>query len=79
METLEIQNSSAISKIIFNEDENIVGISFTSNVDKLYDYYCTTFDETKTKIKEAHQSGESVGKLISSLRKEGTLEVIVNE
>jgi len=79
METLEIQNSSAISKIIFNEDVNTVGISFTSNVDKSYDYYCTTFEETKTRIINAHQAGESVGKLISSLRKEGTLEVIVNE
>lgn len=79
IEIIEIQNSSAISKIEFNNESNIVGICFTSNSEKTYDFYCETFEETKNKIKETHESGESVGKLVSTLRKNGTLEVVINE
>jgi predicted 3-demethylubiquinone-9 3-methyltransferase (glyoxalase superfamily) len=79
METIEIKNSSAIAKIVFNDEKNIVGICFTSNVEKSYDFYCETFEDTKTKIIETDTLGESVGKLIHSYRKDGTLEVIVDE
>ena len=79
METLEIKNSSAISKILLNEEESIVGICFTSNTDKTYDFYCGSFEEVKTKIIETETTGGSIGKLIHSYRKDGTLEAIVNE
>jgi len=79
METFEVKNSSAISKIIFNEAENIVGICFTSNAEKTYDFHCGTFEDVKTKIIDTENTGGSIGKLIHSYRKDGTLEAIVNE
>jgi hypothetical protein len=79
METIEIKNSSAIAKIVFNNEKNVVGICFTSNVEKSYDFYCETFEDTKTKIIETNSLGESVGKLIHSYRKDGTLEAIIDE
>lgn len=79
METIEIKNSSAIAKIVFNNEKNVVGICFTSNIEKSYDFYCETFEDTKTKIIETDTLGESVGKLIHSFRKDGTLEAIVDE
>ena len=79
METIEIKNSSAIAKIVFNNEKNVVGICFTSNVEKSYDFYCEAFEDTKTKIIEADTLGESIGKLIHSYRKDGTLEAIIDE
>lgn len=79
METFEIKNSSAISKIIFNQEESIVGICFTSNTEKTYDFSCGQFEEVKSKIIETETTGGSIGKLIHSYRKDGTLEAIVNE
>jgi hypothetical protein len=52
METIVIKNSSAIAKIVFNNEKNIV---------------------------ETNSLGESIGKLIHSYRKDGTLEAIVDE
>lgn len=79
METIEIKNSSAISKISFNEDESLVGISFTYNADKEYLYYCEKLDDVKTQVLELEALGGSVGKLINGLRKDGTLEQIIIE
>lgn len=79
METLEIKNSSAISKVIFNDEESIVGICFTSNVDKTYDFFCDKLEEVKLKIVQTEADGGSIGKLIHSYRKDGTFEAIVDE
>jgi hypothetical protein len=79
MKTLEIKSSSAISKILLNEEESIVGICFTSNAEKTYDFYCGSFEEVKNKIIETENTGGSIGKLIHSYRKDGTLEAIINE
>ena len=68
MEILEIQNSSAISKISFNEQENIVGISFTSNPTQEYLFVCDEIENVKSQF----QTTESVGKLINLFRKNGT-------
>ena len=68
MEILEIQNSSAISKISFNTQENIVGISFTSNPTQEYLFVCEEIENVKSQV----QTTESVGKLISLFRKNGT-------
>lgn len=76
MNTLVIDNSSAISKIEFNREESIVGIYYTSS-DKGYEFYCEEFDETLNEILKTYENGESVGKKIHSLRKEGKLETIV--
>ena len=37
------------------------------------------FEDTKTKIIETNSLGESIGKLIHSYRKDGTLEAIVDD
>ena len=68
MEILEIQNSSAISKISFNEQENIVGISFTSNPTQEYLFVCDEIENVKSQV----QTTESVGQLINLFRKNGT-------
>lgn len=78
METLEIKNSSAISQINFEKDENIVGICYTSS-SKVYEFYCNEFDKVKEQILNTYNKEESVGKLINSLRKEGKLETIIVE
>lgn len=78
MKTLEIQNSSAISKITFEVEESIVGICYTSS-DKVYEFYCDDIEDVKTQIIDTYNNDESVGKLIHSLRKEGKLETIIVE
>jgi hypothetical protein len=78
METLEIKNSSAISQINFEKEESIVGICYTSS-SKVYEFYCEDFESVKEQIINAHEKAESVGKLINSLRKDGSLETIILE
>jgi hypothetical protein len=68
MEVLEIKNSSAISKISFNDEENLVGISFTYNPGKEYLFVCDEIEDVKSQIK----STDSVGKLVNLFRKDGT-------
>jgi hypothetical protein len=74
MEVLEIENSSAISKISFNFENNEVGVAYTYKPDNFYVFYCDEIENIKTQI----QSAESVGKLISQLRKDGTLQTLSN-
>lgn len=70
MQVLEITNSSAIAKISFTDKE--VGVAYTSNPEHFYLFECDTPDEVKSEI----ESTESVGKLISTLKKNGKLKVI---
>ena len=76
METIEIKTSSAISKISFNEEESLVGISFTYNQDKEYIYYCEEITQAKEKILDVYNSDQSIGKLINSFRKDGTFSLV---
>jgi hypothetical protein len=76
MTTLEIKNSTAISKIEFNLEKSIVGICYTSNPEKLYEFHCDNLLEVKENLYNAHEKGESIGKLIHSYKKDGTFEVI---
>lgn len=69
MEVIEIKNSSAISKISFNEEESLVGISFTYNPQKEYLFVCDEIEDVKSQI----QSTDSIGKIINLFRKDGTL------
>lgn len=77
MNTLLVENSSAISKIEFNQEESIVGIFYTSSPERGYEFYCEEFDVVQNEIVNTYNSGESVGKKIHSLRKEGKLETII--
>lgn len=76
MEVLEIKSSSAISKITFNDDDNLVGVSFTYNPKKEYLYFCEDLSSVKEKVKKTESKGLSVGKLINSFIGDTTLKVI---
>ena len=69
MQVLEFTDSSAIAKIQFDYDEKQVGVAYTFKPDKIYVFKCDDVDFVKNEIKGA----ESVGKLVSALRKDGTL------
>jgi hypothetical protein len=72
MEVLEISNSSAIAKVYFDESENQVGVAYTYKPEQFYIFHCDILESVKQQI----QSTESVGKLISSLKKDGTLQTL---
>lgn len=76
MEVLEIKGSSAISKISFNEEDNLVGVSFTYNPKKEYLYFCEDLSSVKEQVKSTESKGLSVGKLVNSFIKDDTLKVI---
>jgi hypothetical protein len=79
MKTIKIENSSAISQINIDEAQQIVGVAYTSNESKIYEFFTEDVEYVENKISETLESGESVGKLIHSLKKEGMLEVFVTE
>ena len=72
MEVLEFTDSSAIAKIQFDYDENQVGVAYTYKPDKVYVFKCDDIDFVKNEIKVA----DSVGKLVSQFRKDGTLSSV---
>jgi hypothetical protein len=72
MEVLEISNSSAIAKISFNSEDNEVSVAYTYKPDKFYVFKCDDLVSVQDQIKVA----DSVGKLISDLKKDGTLVAI---
>jgi len=76
MEVLEISNSSAIAKISFNSEDNEVGVYFKYNTDKSYVYGCDNIEVFKETLCNTWNAGESVGKLISQSKKDGTLKVL---
>lgn len=76
MEVLEIKSSSAISKISFNDEDNLVGVSFTFNPNKEYLYFCEDLNSVKGKAETAESTGLSIGKLVNTLIKDNTLRVI---
>lgn len=69
MEVLEFTDSSSIAKIQFDEEQNQVGIAFTYKPEQVYVFKC----DDLTTVKEQVKIAESVGKLISKFRKDGTL------
>ncbi len=72
MKILEIKGSSSISKISFNYEQNLVGISFTYNPNKEYLYLCDDLNAIETKL----ETVSSIGKLINECRKDGTFKNI---
>ena len=69
MEVLEFTDSSAIAKIQFDDEQNQVGIAYTYKPDKVYVFNCNDL----TLVKEKVEGAESVGKLVSQLKKDGIL------
>jgi hypothetical protein len=76
MEVLEIHTSGAIAKLSFNEETSEVGVYFKYNTEKSYVYGCDSIEGFKGKLRNTWNAGESVGKLISQLKKEGTLQTV---
>ena len=72
MEVLEFTDSSAIAKIQFDYDENQVGVAYTYKPEKVYVFKCDDMDFVKNEIKVA----DSIGKLVSQFRKDGTLSSV---
>jgi len=72
MQVLEFTDSSAIAKIQFDNEQNQVGVAYTYKPEKVYVFGC----DDVSFVKEQVEVAESVGKLISQLKKEGTLQKI---
>jgi hypothetical protein len=66
--------SSAISEVSFNYDENQVGVTYLSNPDKSYVFACDNPQSVEDEIRTA----ESVGKLIAQLKNNKVLVPIDN-
>ena len=73
MEVLEFTDSSAIAKIQFDYAENQVGIAYTYKPDKFYIFKCDNIEGFKGKLRNTWNAGESVGKMISQMKKDGVL------
>ena len=73
MEVLEISTSGAIAKLSFNTETSEVGVAYTYKPDKFYLFKCDSIDGFKDKLYTAFDNGESIGKMISDLKKDGTL------
>lgn len=76
MEVLEIHTSGAIAKLSFNEETSEVGVAYTYKPYKFYVFKCDSIEGFKGKLRNTWNAGESVGKLISQLKKEGTLQTV---
>ena len=76
MEVLEIHTSGAIAKLSFNTETSEVGVAYTYKPDKFYVFKCDSIEGFKGKLRNTWNAGESVGKLISQLKKEGTLQTV---
>ena len=61
---------------LFNEETSEVGVAYTYKPDKFYIFKCDSIEGFKGKLRNTWNAGESVGKLISQLKKEGTLQTV---
>jgi hypothetical protein len=75
IKTIQIKKSSAISKVSFWYDSNLIGITYTKSKDqdKEYLYHCDDLVSVEEQITKAEEAEESVGKLFHKLRKDGVL------
>lgn len=76
MEVLEISTSGAIAKLSFNTETSEVGVYFKYNTDKSYLYGCDDIEGFKDRLYTAFDNGESVGKMISQMKKDGVLVTV---
>jgi len=76
MEVLEISTSGAIAKLSFNTETSEVGVAYTYKPDKFYLFKCDSIDGFKDKLYTAFDNGESVGKMISQMKKDGVLVTV---
>jgi hypothetical protein len=62
-------DSSAISEVSFDYDENQVAVTYNSNPDKSYVFAC----ENPQSVEDQIRTAESVGKLIAKLKNNSVL------
>ena len=67
----EFKESSAISSI--KVDTSRVLITYTSNIDKEYEFNCDNTQEFEEKVSNTLKNKESIGKLVNISIKEGKL------
>ena len=63
--------SSAINRV--KVDENLIKITYNSNIDKEYEFNCDKTEEFNDKLSNTLKNDESVGKFIHSSVKEGII------
>ena len=63
--------SSAINRV--KVDENLIKITYNSNIDKEYEFNCDKTEEFNDKLSNTLKNNESVGKFIHSSVKEGII------
>jgi len=73
MEVLDIHTSGAIAKLSFNTETNEVGVAYTYKPDKFYIFKCNSIEGFKGKLRNTFDAGESIGKMISQMKKDGVL------
>lgn len=73
MEVLDIHTSGAIAKLSFNIETSEVGVAYTYKPDKFYVFKCDSIEGFKGKLRNTFNAGESVGKMISQMKKDGVL------
>jgi len=73
MEVLDIHTSGAIAKLSFNQETSEVGVAYTYKPDKFYIFKCDSIEGFKGKLRNTWNAGESVGKMISQMKKDGVL------
>ena len=73
MEVLEVTNSSAVAKVSFNQETSEVGVAYTYKPDKFYIFKGDSIEGFKDSLYTAFDNGESVGKMISQMKKDGML------
>ena len=71
MKTYEDLSSSAVKCVKI--DENVVYITYNSNIDKEYEFNCDKTEEFNDKLSNTLKNNESVGKLIHSCVNEGLI------
>ena len=76
MEKYEFPNSSAIHDIKFKEFS--VLITYTSNIDKEYEFNCQNVGKFEQLVQKTQESEESIGKLVNSWIKENKLVAITS-
>jgi hypothetical protein len=73
MQIIEFSQSSSISKIALKHEDNEVGIAFTSKPEQFYFFQCNDVGNFVDVMESTINSEGSLGKMVSSMRKEGIL------
>jgi len=73
MKVLEISDSSAIAKIGFSYFTKVM-INYVNSPNVNYFFECDHVEDVEQKVEYANDTLESVGELISDLRKSGVLK-----